>query len=112
MKVTAEDLGEPGWDSEFGWGRVDFGKAAELAVASAAEESLKIEAQDAQSGQLLISAEFYPGLNYQFMQTTNLNAAVWTPVSALMQTNTMRVGFWLVPDKDQSFYKVSAQFDF
>ena len=109
VKVTAEDLGEPGWDPEFGWGRVDFGKAAELVVASTAEESLRIEALDVQSGQLLISAEFYPGLTYQLMHSTNLNAAVWTPVSALMQTNAMRVGFWLVPDKDQSFYKVNAQ---
>ncbi|MBN2685185.1 MAG: S8 family serine peptidase [Pontiellaceae bacterium] len=113
VKATAEDLGEPGWDPEFGWGRVDFGKAAWLAAASVgAVTDLGVQTIEPQGEQLLISAEFHRGMNYQLLQTTNLNAAVWTPVSALMQTNTMRVGFGLIPDKDQAFYKVNAQFGF
>lgn len=113
VKVTAEDLGEPGWDSEFGWGRVDFGKAAWLTAASVgAVTDLGVQTIEPQGEQLLITTDFHRGMNYQLMQSTNLNAAVWTPVSALTQTNAMRVGFWLVPDKDQSFFKVSAQFGF
>jgi subtilisin family serine protease len=34
LKSTAVDLGAPGWDRFFGWGRVDFGAAAAAAAAS------------------------------------------------------------------------------
>ncbi|MBN2684371.1 MAG: S8 family serine peptidase [Pontiellaceae bacterium] len=110
VKATAKDLGEPGWDPEFGWGRVDFKKAAWLAAVSAgAVTDLGIQMIEPQGAQLLISTEFHRGMNYQLLQTTNLNAAVWTMVSSPMQTNDVNIGFWVTPTAEQSFYKMQAQ---
>ncbi len=34
LRETAVDLGTPGWDQDFGWGRVDFGRVAERTFAT------------------------------------------------------------------------------
>jgi subtilisin family serine protease len=112
LKATATDLGAPGWDQQFGWGRIEFGHAAWLAAALDGVANLGRPVLDPTDSGLMVSAEFHPGLAYALMGTTNLNPAVWSAVASQMQTNGTSVGFPVEPAADAAFYKVVGELDF
>ncbi|WP_372846715.1 S8 family serine peptidase [Pontiella sp.] len=112
LKATATDLGAPGWDPQFGWGRIEFGHAAWLAAAAGGGANLGRQAFEPTDSGLWVSAEFHPGLAYVLMGATNLNPSVWSAVASPVQTNGATVGFSVEPAADAAFYKVVGELDF
>ena len=109
VQATAEDLGEPGWDSSYGWGRIDFGKAAWVAAASAGlVDSLGGFSMDHSLSNLLFASEYHRGMRYQLLRTTNLTTSSWTAVPSGVVTNGAILEFSVEPDAGQGFFKVEA----
>jgi subtilisin family serine protease len=68
LKASAIDLGPPGWDPDFGWGRVDFGLVARNTFAT-----LPLSRAGARyDGGLSITAVRSPGATYRLFRSTNL----------------------------------------
>lgn len=105
LQNTAVDLGQPGWDPYFGWGRVDFGAAAAATVATLPN----ILSVTATNGQVSVSANYRSGLVYQLWRTLSLGAPAWTQVSATLSTNGAVVSLTdSSPPRASAFYRVRA----
>ena len=102
---TAVDLGPPGWDEYFGWGRINFGAAAAATIATLPTIS---NIQVANS-QVTISANYYPGLNYVLWQTSQLAPSNWLPVTNTITSTNSNVIMFVVPlpAAPESFYRIS-----
>jgi len=103
---TAVELGTPGWNEYYGWGRVDFGAAA----AAAAATLPNIISVQWSNNALIVSANFRPGLNYSLWRTAQLSPPLWAQApNALMATNG---GVILLTDPAPlpatAFYRVQA----
>jgi len=106
LQDTAADLGSPGWDPYFGWGRVNFAAAA----AAAAATLPNISAIQWTNHQVLVSANFRTNLNYILWRTAQAANPVWMPVTnttALTNGNTI-VLTDPAPPSGQAFYRVQA----
>jgi Subtilase family len=105
LKTTAVDKGQPGWDQFYGWGRVDFGAAANAVTATLP----KISGIRCTNNQVFISAAYKPGLNYSLWKATILNPANWTQVAGSPQTNLNTIN-WIdsSASSDSAFYKVQV----
>ena len=115
LKVTAADLGASGWDQHYGWGRVDFGQAAWLAAAAAGSvPGLGRQHLKMADSSLTVAIEFHPGVAYRLLRATNLHQAVWSQVSAPVQTNGAAIEFSVEPEPGAraAFYKVVGELDF
>lgn len=106
LQATARDLGPPGWDQFYGWGRIDFGAAARAAAATLPA----ITGIHRQDGAMVISAALKPGDRYRLLRAGELGAANWLPVlNALLVTNGSILQFAdPQPAAPQGFYRLEA----
>jgi hypothetical protein len=103
LESTAVDLGTPGWDQFFGWGRVNFAAASAAARATVPA----ITSITTSNGQARVSAELKPGVEYELWRTTGLEAPVWQQVSsAVTTTNGTRVTLIDPAPMQKSFYRM------
>ena len=83
LKSTSVDLGAPGWDMFFGWGRVNFAAAAAAAAASV-PSILRVEPS---AGGVLVFVPYHAGWNYTLWRS-DLAGGGWHLVpSAASQVN-------------------------
>jgi hypothetical protein len=106
LQSTATDLGAPGWDPFFGWGRVNFAAAA----AAAAATLPNISNIQWTNHQIVISANSRPNLAYSLWRSAQAANPVWSPVANLTAaTNGNTIMFTdPAPPSGQSFYRVQA----
>jgi thermitase len=103
LKETAVDLGETGWDSSFGWGRLDFGATARVVY-----ERLPLSrvAADRSGNMLRVRALFSPGASYRLFRAED--ARTWRAVAG-MQIQVDESTVYLTdpaPPGERAFYKV------
>ena len=77
LKNTATDLGQPGWDSYYGWGRLNFAAAAAATVATLPV----ITGITTTNNQVVLSTTFNPALSYSLWSSPMLPATSWTLVT-------------------------------
>lgn len=113
LRQTAVDLGDPGWDQSFGWGRVDFYSAAWLAAALGEDPPVWSNAVEWVPGTgLVVSAEFHLGLAYSLWGKGSVESTNWVAVDAVAQTNGQMLEYIVdVEDATQMFYKVMGEFN-
>lgn len=87
LKNTAVDLGQPGRDQYFGWGRINFAAAA----AAAAATLPRIIAAAPSAGQFILTADYQPGLNYSLWKTPQLTPPIWTLVPNVVRATNGNV---------------------
>lgn len=106
LQTTAANLGQPGWNEYYGWGRVDFGAAAAATVATLPN----IVTIGWTNNQVWLSANYRPGLNYSLWRATTLTAPVWVQISGAVQaTNASQIIMAdPSPGAGSSFYRVEA----
>jgi len=106
LKNTATDLGQPGWDSYYGWGRINFAAA----VASTVATLPMITGISAANNQVVLSASFNPVLSYSLWSSPNLPAASWSFVTGQpAETNGAEIIFTdTVTSPAGKFYKVGV----
>lgn len=83
LKTTAQDLGDPGWDMWFGWGRINFGAAAVQVQARLP----RISIVGCTSNQVMIATGLNPRFSCQLWRSAVTNSFSWTLVSS-MQVST------------------------
>ena len=106
LQNTADDLGAPGWDPYFGWGRVNFAAAA----AAAAATLPNISGIQCTNHQVILSANFRTNLDYTLWRTAQAANPVWSPVTnatALTNGNSILLTD-PAPPLGQAFYRVQA----
>jgi len=103
---TAVDLGPPGWDGFYGWGRVDFGAAARAAAATLPN----ISSVQWSNNAVIVSANFRPGLSYSLWRTAQLTPPAWEQATnALLTTNSGAISLTdPTPFLPNGFYRVQA----
>lgn len=107
LQTTAVDLGDPGWDPGYGWGRIDFGQATWLAAAlSGLVDGFGPQVTEATPSNLVVSTQIHPGIRYELQESVGLDLSVWTSVSASTQTNGTMLEFQLQPAADAAFYRI------
>jgi subtilisin family serine protease len=104
MQASAVDLGSPGWDQHFGWGRPDFGKLALAAFATLPVSHISASDQNA----FTIQAQYVPGVEYQLFRSSTLSPPDWQAVSQFsMTTNNSILSFQdLSPVAMQNYYQL------
>lgn len=80
---TCVQLGPPGWNEFYGWGRIDFGAAAAATVATLPTIT---SVQWTNQG-VVVSANFRPGPAYSLWRTGQLVPATWMEVGNAMATS-------------------------
>jgi subtilisin family serine protease len=106
LKSTAVDLGPPGWDQYYGWGRINFGAAA-----SAVLTTLPIIASiRTVNGQVVVSTSLKPGLTYGLWRTSQLFPPAWLPVkdAAAATNSNLLVLTDPSPPDTKSFYRIQV----
>ncbi len=88
LKSTAVDLGPPGWDMWYGWGRIDFAAAVNAAFATLPVITGVLQT----NGHFTVVARFQPGLSYTLWQTAALVPSDWALVpNAVLVTNNNEI---------------------
>lgn len=106
LKNTAVNPDGPGWNQYFGWGRIDFGAAAAVAV-----NTLPIISSIQESNnQATVWLNFSPGLTYNLWRTTQLVPANWQMITnAGVQTNSTQISLTdQSPLETSAFYRVEV----
>jgi len=90
LKATADDKGPAGRDPFFGWGRVQFGRAA-----AAAQETLpNILSIGFSNNQATLSGTYRSGLEHTLWKTAQISPPLWSQVlNAVSVTNGARITF-------------------
>jgi subtilisin family serine protease len=106
LKTTSVDLGAPGWDPYYGWGRINFGAAATAALGTLP----RISNLQASAHSVTVSISYRPGLVYRLCRTTELSPQLWTTVTnAAISTNS---GSIILTDPEpvpgHSFYRIQV----
>ena len=103
---TAVDLGTPGWDGYYGWGRIDFGAAA-IATAATLPDILSVQWSH---NAVAVSANFRPGLEYSLWRTAQLAPATWAQAPHVnASTNGQTISLIdQSPLPGAAFYRVQA----
>jgi len=88
LKVSAEDRGEPGWDRYFGWGRIQFGRAA------AAAQSTRPDIRQVvwTNSEAVVTANYRAGVEHSLWKSTQLPSPGWfhvTDASAVTNGNVI-----------------------
>jgi subtilisin family serine protease len=111
LRQTVVDLGDPGWDQKFGWGRVDFYQAAWLAAAHSGSPPVWSNSLEWISNTgLLVSAEFHPGVAYSLWGTDVLESNNWVAIDASVRTNGQTLEYRVDLDSTtQAFFKVTGE---
>jgi len=107
LRSTAEDLGTPGWDQYYGWGRINF------AAAAAAAEATRpvIASMFLTNGTAVVTVTNRPALSFGLWKSSVLERTNWELVTnVIMSTNA---GALLLadpaPGADGSLYRVEAR---
>jgi subtilisin family serine protease len=98
LKESAIDLGEPGWDKVFGWGRIDFGRVAQNTFATLPLARIGAVRNEG----LVIQAVPVPGATYRLYRSLGLKGD-WEPVGDARSEATLRDAS---PPAALAFYKV------
>jgi subtilisin family serine protease len=106
LKTTAVDLGAPGWDPYYGWGRINFGAAATAALTTLP----RISNLQASAHSVTVSTSYRPGPVYRLCRTTQLTPPFWTVLTnATISTNSSSI---ILTDPEPvpggSFYRVQV----
>ena len=107
LKSSATDLGEPGWDQYFGWGRINF-----AAAAAAAEASRPMIANFQLSSSLaVVTVTNRPALSFALWKSPAVGPTTWAIVTNLVLATN---GLFLTladpaPDAGGSFYRVETR---
>lgn len=106
LQNTAMDLGPPGWDPYFGWGRINFGAAAAAAVATLPQ----VTGIQTGHGEVTLSVASRTGLAYSLWRAAQLAPAAWWPVTnAAVDITTGQVLLTdPTPPAGNAFYRVRA----
>jgi Subtilase family len=106
LKNTAVNPGGPGWNEYFGWGRIDFGAAAAVALNTLPMISSIQEA----NSQTTVGLSFSPCLTYSLWRTTQLVPAHWQMVTnTIVQTNSTQISLTdRSPLGTSAFYRVEV----
>jgi subtilisin family serine protease len=106
LEHTSLDLGPPGWDQYFGWGRVRFNEAAIAAAATLPA----ISAFAVSINSVMVSTTYRPGLKYNLWRTDTLAPSGWSSVTKVaVTTNGTAIVFTdLSPTNPQAFYRIEA----
>ncbi len=84
LKNSATDLGPPGWDQYYGWGRINFAAAAAAAEASRPA----ITSFQLSNGSAIVTVTNQPTLTFALWKTSALGSATWGIVTnAVLSTN-------------------------
>jgi subtilisin family serine protease len=104
LRNTVDDLGAPGWDPEFGWGRINGFRAVALALSQKAPVVVDL-LQDS-----IVSTGFLPGVNYTLWSSDSLTASNWIKEPVALSTNDTNIGF-IMPDHTNAarFFRISAE---
>jgi hypothetical protein len=105
LKNTAKDLGDPGWDMWYGWGRVDLGRAAAQAQASLPQAGII----SCSASAVVVSSGVPPGVSCQLWRSAVGAVFHWVPMAnALVSTNSGVLIFTdTAPLQDGAFYRIS-----
>ncbi|MEK7685560.1 MAG: S8 family serine peptidase [Verrucomicrobiota bacterium] len=111
LKSTAADRGEVGWDQSYGWGRVDFGKAAAEAARTLPQIVIS-QARWTTSG-FAVSANSLPGTICTLWRSDRLEPFSWAvlsnaTVSIERETITLTDP---APANRQAFYRIEGRFE-
>ena len=110
LRASAADLGAPGWDEHFGWGRVDFGTAAWLiSVGAGLFPELMITDVEVATN-TVVSVDHRRGLRYQLEGASSVNGTNWTTVSCSIATNGGLVRLSNSTTNGVGFYRVRGLF--
>ncbi len=110
LKSTAADKGQIGWDQYYGWGRVDFGKAA--AAVRTLPQIVISQAQWTTSG-FAVSANSWPGSIYTLWKSDRLEPFSWILISNAT-TSIERETITLTdpaPAARQALYRIEGRFE-
>lgn len=109
LKRTSTDLGAPGWDEHYGWGRIDFAKAAQATAAT-----LSIVSSGPTANGFTVSMNYWPGANYILWKASSPYPAEWQKVSNPVFSVNPGGGLMNLtdtqPSSDQSYYRVGVEF--
>ncbi len=103
---TAVELGPPGRNENFGWGRVNFGAAAAATIATLpASSHIQVA-----NRQVIITANYHAGFNYVLWQASQLVPPNWMPVTnTATSTNLNHIMFLVpLPATPAAFYKIEV----
>jgi hypothetical protein len=110
LRGSAVDLGDPGWDEGFGWGRVDFATAAWL-VSVAAGQSPPLEIRDFDAGtNVVVTVDHRRGLRYRLDMAPMVGVTNWSAVPCTIATNAGRVLISGSATNSPGFYRVTGAF--
>ena len=104
LQATAVDLGPPGRDSFYGWGRIDFAAAA---TAARATRPLIANVRW-ENGQVTMEVTWRPGPRYSLARSPTLAPGQWQPVvGAILATNVGTLSLTdPAPPPGPTFYRV------
>ena len=107
LKTSAADLGPPGWDQYYGWGRINFAAAAAAADASRpAIASLRLS-----NGTAVVTVTNQPALSFALWKTPALGVATWGIVTNVVLSTNAGVLMLTDPAPGMvgNFYRVEAR---
>lgn len=107
LKATAADQGAAGWDMYFGWGRIDFGAAAE-----AAWRTRPVITSVAWSNELaVVSAEFKSGLAYSLWRASSPADVSWERITNAVALTQGGIIQFTDPQAggDRRFYRIGIE---
>jgi len=104
LKQTAVDLGDSGWDMWFGWGRIDFGAAAEMAWARLP----RIGISSVSNGVMTIQTGVDSSFECHLLATKFSEGNSWFSVfNTVVTTNGGKLYFSCpITDNDRIFYRL------
>jgi thermitase len=108
LRESAVDLGTPGWDQDYGWGRVDFGRVAQKTFATLPASRIAA----VRDGPVKIVAVKVEGARYRLFRRDDFLSSAWVWVSsAKMEANQNTVIFTDPdPPAKSAFYQVEITF--
>ena len=106
VKSSAADLGQPGWDQFYGWGRINF----DGATAAALETLPNISGITRTNNQIAVTARFRPSPTYSLWRSSTIFPTTWSQVTnAIIQTNGENIRLIdPLPSGNSAFYRVEA----
>ena len=109
LKATTSDLGQAGWDSYYGWGRIDF-QAAAAKAASTVTQSIQISGIFPYSNGMAIKVPSLSSGSYVLWRKTNLHGDQWDWVRSSQIVNAQSSNLLVDPTIPllQGFYEVQA----
>ena len=107
LKASAEDRGQPGWDRYFGWGRIQFGRAA-----AAAQSTLPAIQQVVRTNnEAMITANYRAGFGHSLWKSTQLSSPGWTRITDAVSVTNGNVIVLTDPNATgaAAYYQVCAE---